>query len=80
LDLGEKAVNWRKLMKILIRKQKESEWDLVKSAGYDAETELQELLAESPSLIAINEIREGTSPLLVAIKEMLVRGLGDIFP
>lgn len=64
-------------MKILILNQEEGEWDLVESAEYRAETELQKLLSESPSLISINEIREGASPLVTAVREVGLPGSGN---
>ena len=48
-------------MKILIRGQKDKEWHLVESAAYGNETELQQLLAESPSLISLDEVRPNPS-------------------
>ncbi len=56
-------------MKILMRTSKNTPWALVESAAYGAEAELQKLLAETPSLISINEVREGTSPLYAAVRE-----------
>ena len=64
-------------MKILIRNQKSKNWDLVESAAYGAETELQDLLANSPSLVPVNEIREEASPLVVAIREFGLPGSGN---
>lgn len=56
-------------MKILIRNGNKEKWQLVQSAGYGAESELQRLLAEQPSLISLNEVREGCGPLAVAVRE-----------
>lgn len=56
-------------MKILIRNDKKETWKLVESAAYKGESELQHLLGESPSLISIEEIREGSGQLVVAIRE-----------
>ena len=56
-------------MKILIRGQKDNEWHLVESMAYGKETELQRLLAESPSLISIDEIRSKAGPLVFAVQE-----------
>ena len=56
-------------MKILIRGKRNEKWKVVQSAAYGAETELQNLLAEEPSLITINEVREGAGTLVVAIRE-----------
>jgi hypothetical protein len=56
-------------MKILFRNNKKEKWQLVQSAAYGAESELQRLLAEQPSLISLNEIREGSGALVVAVRE-----------
>jgi hypothetical protein len=56
-------------MKILIRSHSEREWKLVESAAYDLEDELQRLLAESPSLISIEDVRPNAGPLVVAVRE-----------
>ncbi len=56
-------------MKILIRSQKDKEWHLVGSMAYLKETELQHLLAESPSLISIDEVRPKAGPLVYAVQE-----------
>lgn len=64
-------------MKILLRNQEDGEWELVESAEYSAETELQELLAESPSLISINEIRVDASPLIASVREVGLPGSGS---
>jgi hypothetical protein len=42
-----------------------------------AEKELQELLAESPSLIPADDIRDGFSPLVVAVREFGLPGSGN---
>jgi hypothetical protein len=64
-------------MKILIRKDNQADWELVEAAEYSVETELQELLAESPSLISVEEIREGASPLIIAVREFGLPGSGN---
>jgi len=56
-------------MKILIRNHRTEKWQLVQSAAYQGEVELQNLIAEEPSLISINEVREGAGTLVVAIRE-----------
>ena len=61
-------------MRILWRTPGTKEWELVESVGYGLEAELQDLLAESPSLIPVADIREGISPLVVAIKEFGLPG------
>jgi hypothetical protein len=64
-------------MKILIRKHKNGEWQPVSSAQYRAETELQKLLAETPALISLDEIKPGVSPPLVAVRECGLPGSGN---
>jgi len=64
-------------LKILMRNQKSERWKLVESAAYGAEAELQSLLASSPSLIPVDEIREGVSPLVVAVCEFGLTGSGN---
>jgi len=49
-------------MKILIRTQKDKEWQLVASAAYLKEKELHHLLAESPGLIPIGVGSLSASP------------------
>ncbi len=56
-------------MKILIRGEKEHPWRLVESAAYMNEAELQKLLAESPGLITIEDIRPEAGPLVLAVRE-----------
>jgi len=57
-------------MEILIRNENNDDWQLVTSADYSAETELQNLLSESPELINIGEIREGAPPPVVAVRDV----------
>ena len=64
-------------MKILFRNDPAQKWELVEVAGYTAETELQRLLAESPGLIAIDEIQEAAAPLVYAIREIGLPGSGS---
>jgi len=61
-------------MKILVRNKDSKRWKIAESIRAKAEAELQILLTESPSLIRIDEIREGFSPLLFAVREF---GLPD---
>lgn len=49
-------------MKILVRKTGSRNWEPVESTEYETEGELQDLLARSPSLIPVDEIREGAVP------------------
>lgn len=64
-------------IKILIRNQGENDWKVVESAKYNAETELQVLLAESPSLIPVSEIREDATTLVLAVREFGLPGSGN---
>ena len=64
-------------MKILIRNESGSEWEAVEAQDYKGETELQKLLASSPSLISIEEIRPGSSSFVVAIREVGLPGSGS---
>ena len=56
-------------MKILLRNQNEDNWQLVESASYNQEKELHHLLADSPGLIATDEIRPDSGPLVLTIRE-----------
>ncbi len=56
-------------MKILIREDKNKKWELVESNAYAAEKELQELLADSPEIISMDEIRPGSGPLVAVVRE-----------
>ena len=55
-------------MRILIREHAKK-WTYAESVRAEAEAELQSLLVESPSLINVDEIRERTSQLVLAISE-----------
>lgn len=56
-------------MKILIRDDKSKKWELVESNAYAAEEELQALLAGSPEIISMEEIRPGSGPLVAVVRE-----------
>jgi hypothetical protein len=64
-------------MKILIRKYASSKWQVVHSSDYRGETDLQKLLAESPDLITIEDIRAGAPPLVAAVREVGLPGSGN---
>jgi len=64
-------------MRILIRNNNTKEWKFAESIEAKAEVELQKLLAESPSLVPVDEIREGVSPLVSAICEFGLPGSGN---
>jgi len=66
-----------KKMRILIRNSGAKKWDFAESVKAKAETELQRLLVESPSLIPVGEIREEVSPLVFAIREFGLPGSGN---
>lgn len=56
-------------MKILLRNSNDPSWQLVDSASYADERELQTLLLASPDLIPIHEMRDGASQLAVGVRE-----------
>ena len=64
-------------MRIVVKSAASGEWKLVESADYDNEAELQKLLAESPSLIPVDEIREDLPPLVAAVREFGLPGSGS---
>jgi len=55
-------------MKILIRNDESKGWKFAEPIESKAKVELQNLLIESLSLIPIDEIREGVSPLVFAVR------------
>lgn len=57
-------------MKILLRPNHEKRWRPVASAAYAKEGELQDLLAENPEVISIDEIRPDAGPLVYALREV----------
>ncbi len=65
-------------MKIVVRTSDGQGWHTVDSVGYGAENELQDLLAKSPSLIPVGDIREGASPLIAAAREVSTLSGGAI--
>ncbi len=64
-------------MKILVRNHESKGWEFADLVSAKAEAELQNLLIESPSLIPIDEIREGVSPLVFAVSEFGLPGSGN---
>ena len=64
-------------MRILVRKEKSKQWDFAEPINPKIEAELQHLLAESPSIIPIDDIREGISPLVFAVREFGLPGSGN---
>ena len=65
-------------MKIVARSERGADWCPLESVGYHVEKELQALLEESPSLIPIDEVRENASPLVAAVREVWLPGVGAI--
>lgn len=63
-------------MRILIRDTNSKKWKITEDIKAKAEAEFQNLLIESPSLIAIDEIRENASPLVFAMSEFGLPGSG----
>jgi hypothetical protein len=63
-------------MKILLRNQSTKKWEPIDSADYSAEHKLQRLLADTPSLIPISEIRENFSQLVASEREVGLPGSG----
>jgi len=64
-------------MKIIIRNNETKKWKFAESVRTGAEAELQNLLASSPSLLPVDEIREGVSPLVFAVCEFGLPGSGN---
>lgn len=64
-------------MKILVRGRSSRYWKVANSVRPDVEAELQDMLHETPSLVPLEEIREGASPLVVAVKEFGLPGSGN---
>jgi len=64
-------------MRILIRDRGSKRWKFAETIKAKAESELQKLLVESPSLVAISEIREGVLPLVFAVSEFGLPGSGS---
>lgn len=59
-----------------MRRAGSSEWTIVESALYRAEDELQRLLADSPSLLPLADMRPEARELLVAVREFQIPGSG----
>ncbi|MCJ7630805.1 hypothetical protein MUP77_00155, partial [Candidatus Bathyarchaeota archaeon] len=64
-------------MRILIRDADSKRWKFAETMKAKAESELQKLLVESPSLVTIDEIREGVSSLVYAVSEFGLPGSGS---
>jgi len=65
-------------LRILIRNHESKTWKFAEVMVIEAraESELQKLLVKSPSLIPIDEIREGAAPLVFAVGEFGLPGSG----
>lgn len=63
-------------MKILTRRKGEGQWTLLDSQAYRNEAELHRLIADSPSIVPVDEIRDGAPPLVVAVRELGLPGSG----
>jgi len=64
-------------MKILIKNINSKKYKIAESIITKIEAELQNILLESPSLIPVDEIREGISPFIVAVSEFGLPGSGS---
>jgi len=64
-------------VRILIRDSDTKKWKSAGPVSAKAESELQKLLVESPSLVTIDEIREDVSPLTFALTEFGLPGSGS---
>lgn len=64
-------------MRILVRDDKSKHWDYADSVSTKTETELQQLIIESPSLIPVSDIRDDLSPLVLAVREFGLPGSGN---
>jgi len=65
-------------MKILMRNQRDKEWRVASSVRPAREIELQQLLVANPSLVPIEEIRNGSSPLVLAVDEFELPSNGTV--
>jgi hypothetical protein len=64
-------------MRILVKRNGEEDWRTVEPDHYGNEAELQELLAECPSLIPLEEVGEGLGEMVVAVREFGLPGSGS---
>jgi len=63
-------------LRILIRDIGSKKWRFAEAIRAKAESDLQKLLIESPSLITVDDIREGVAPLVFAVSEFGLPGSG----
>ena len=64
-------------MRVLVRNIKSTEWAFAEPVSTRAESQLQALLIESPSLLPVDEIGDDISPLVVAVGEIGLPGSGN---
>jgi hypothetical protein len=64
-------------MRILVRDSKSKRWNIADTVKAKAESELQKLLIESPSLVTIDESRDSASQLVLALGEFGLPGSGS---
>lgn len=63
-------------MRILIRDKDSKKWKFAETIKAKDESELQKLLIESPSLVTVDEIRDGIAHLVFALSEFGLPGSG----
>jgi hypothetical protein len=63
-------------MRIVLRHPGADRWTVVQSALYRADDELQQLLAGSPSLVPVADMRPDVTELLLAVREFQIPGSG----
>jgi hypothetical protein len=64
-------------MKILIKEAKNGKWVEVESVSYKVEADLQTLIANSPSIIPVEEIMNGAPPFVLGVREFGLPGSGN---
>jgi len=61
---------------ILIRSPSSGGWQAVDSSPFSLEADLRDLIVETPSLVPIEDIREGSAAFIVAVPEFGLPGAG----
>jgi hypothetical protein len=64
-------------VRILLKDGQDKEWKSVDSTTYSAEADLRGLIAKGPSIIPVDEIREGMPPFVMAVREYGLPGSGN---
>ena len=64
-------------MRILVRGEKSKQWNYADSVNTRTESELQELIIESPSLIPVSDIRDDLGSLVLGVREFGLPGSGN---